>query len=274
MISFKTFLQEKDLDLVPFLHLCDRISSECGQFLKESQGKPLYRGARVVAGNSQIPLELPHPKGRSPKDSNPGFNLFYNAGMQMIMGIPEIRKQIVYATGATKLAKSFGFLYFFFPKDGYKFLYAGSINDSYVDSDGIYISLSNALTDAGCPINRYHTEQMFDHLVSLGITPADIAANSVETRNKLNAYYTSEYEDEYSEGGKLGEVLAKCLKDTFEALNYKTTDLHKAITSLNEVGFYESDGYYMLPLDSVRKHFPDEELPLGADVYERLLTLL
>lgn len=275
MITFKQFINESSTEM-ELLDICKRITTECGQFLSSVDNLPLMRGLSLVMGRTHPPQEISQPVNRPPKDSEDGFNLLFNAGIESVHGIKEIRRKTLYATGSALQARQYGNITFVFPKDGFKFMYSPIIQDSYEESDDLNVRLADILSEAGAPMNRYEISRIFTYLANEEVTPDDLLRwSGIDA--ELDAFYDNKIAGAYDPTAKLSAVFKDCLTKTFKELDYRTTDIHKAVASKNEISFYESDGYYLVPITSIRKHFselPSDELDTPVQCYAKLLELL
>lgn len=275
MITFKQFINESSTEM-ELLEICKRITTECGQFLSSANNLPLMRGLSRFMARTHTPQEISQPVNRPPKDSEDGFNLLFNAGIEAVHNIKEIRRKTLYATGSPRQARQYGNIVFVFPKDGFKFLYSPVVEDSYEESDEMYVLMADKLSAAGSPMNRYELDQLFTFLSNEQITPEDLL-KSPSVPSELTAYYESEIGRAYEPTAKLGDVFRKCLYDTFKELDFRGTDLKKAISSKTEISFYESNGFYLVPLSAIRSHFSQlssDELDTSSQCYSKLLELL
>lgn len=276
MITFKQFINEnatgKQYSLT---EICKKISDECGEFLTQSGNLPLMRGLTATLGRGHPPQEIEQPVDRPPKDSDAGFNIFFNAGIQAVHKIREIRSKTLYATGSAIQARQYGNIMYVFPKDGFKFLYSASVEDSYEDSSNLYVLLCDKLSAAGVPINKYEFGLLLKYLVSEGVTAEDLL-RSPRIPKMLDQYYDGEISNIYNPTIKMGDVFRKCLADTFKELDFRSDSIKNAISAKTEISFYQSEGYYLVPLQAIRNHFsdlPKEELDTPTQCYEKLLTL-
>jgi asparagine N-glycosylation enzyme membrane subunit Stt3 len=99
------------------------VAQECSQYLKESNGRPLYRSFNTHS--SPITDNLYKIKVRHKKATETALTEMYSNAL-----VPKLRERSVFTYGTLREAKEGEAQYYVFPKDGYKYLYSKEITDS------------------------------------------------------------------------------------------------------------------------------------------------
>ena len=192
------------------------IKNDCQQFLKESNGLPLYRGFSGIRGKEMIDGEhfyhIDFRDIRKPFVAHPVFFDAINSSMKRD-GFEATRANSDLFTGHQRTADLYGKLYVCFPLDGYKFTYSTKVNDYLND----FSRLSN---DAIYDLQEYIGK-------AEDIDPNDISGGIFEMMDN-NPYETGIWWWD-----KIGDT-------------YKKDDISLAIDSKNEVMVTGINGYYAL----------------------------
>lgn len=292
VITFKTFLNEQQELTYTFKEGLEVIKDHCGWFINESEGKPMFRGIpkmRIIAGevnhiNTTHISWTPHPVNRRPKDSEPAFNFIINSMIDAAFGVENIRRKSFFATGNKAQARTYGEIMFCIPKGTTKWMWSPDISDAYEDTSKLYEMLIKACHMTGLHSRKF--EEIFHELFqqyqfNTRIWVEDQGAGAERITNYvikgLGLEDISAFEDSTPY-----KVLLDGLEKTAKDLYFDTRNLADAITTGNEIMFYESGGYYLVP----EKVVAEEAERDGADVknsmdvastqkvYEYLLTKL
>ena len=264
-ITFKEFLSESsnfDYDSA-----CKKIKHDCEYFLKASRGNALFRGMRGISAEAGV-VYATAPKNRSPKDSESGFNLMFNTGFDLAFDYPTIRTSCLYATGSHNVARAYGSTYFVFPKGDFSFVYSPEYEDSYEDSHKMYSAISANMEDAlGHRLSAHVIETLFSALgfmttkalIKGGADFDAIVENTVKhvgnfEKEEFSAVIRTDFH----------KILLAALKKTFKE-DYKDSDnLERAIKLKHEIGFYEFEGYYSVPVKLVLQMLRNDKSELGT----------
>lgn len=261
MISFKTFLNEQQQRTYTFEEGLEAIKDHCSWFINESAGKPMFRGIpkkRVIAGkleniNTTKISWTPHPSDRKPKDSDPAFNFIMNSMIDAGFGIENIRRKSFFATGNKAQAIVYGEVMFCLPKGKPKWMWSPDISDAYEESSELYDRLIKA---SGLPdFTRQIYKSIFEKLcLSYGQSTRTWVNNENGDSERVTlsiAKDAMEHFEDIFAGASPYKILLSGLRDTAKDLYIDTKSLAAAITSGNEIMFYESDGYYLVPEETV-----------------------
>jgi hypothetical protein len=113
---------EEDVDDSEFVHLLERIKSECSDIfnLYKTSGKCFYSGRRSQAANGPIWFERATRTNRKPKDSED----YYHDILNLILakaGMVANRSNSIFVTARLQTARNYGKVYVIFPKNGFKY---------------------------------------------------------------------------------------------------------------------------------------------------------
>ena len=256
-MRFKQFIAENDgysLD-----QIAKEIKRNCKPFLDEANGEPLLRGIKAVSDiriNSQ-------PRNRLPKDSDPGFNFMFNAGVHLAFGIEAVRPKSFYATGAEQQARTFGPLNFIFPIGEFSYMWSITIEDSYEKSSHIYHKILDNLKVRG--FSSYYVELLFSYLADqyedytvwmneddektqqtiINVLRQNVAHDNEEGVESLAAVAVNK---------NFAQKLKAATKQSIKDLYLNNTDFHDALRSKNEIAITESGGYYSIPVATISDH--------------------
>lgn len=250
-MQFKQFLLEQDLTGASI----DLIKQKCQPFLETSKGSPLFRAVTRPIESISV---IPHPKSRPPRDSSPEFSFAFNSCIDATFDIVDIRQRSFFAVGSvTEAAKYAENLAFCFPCGDFKYIWSEEIQDSYVGDDGGLGFLADYIcTNLPKKYSKITTEVMvefFENLFSiigkngsstwihnldgLAETYTELAARACSGRSILKL--------------KHGDLVAVMKK--FGTEMYSDANLPLAIKSHNEIFFYESGGYVLVPFSAIVK---------------------
>ena len=107
------------------------IESNCSQFLKEWDGKPVYRG---INKNIKFELLTTHPN-RKPSNTLEDLQSVADMYFKRRFGWKCRSEHSLFGTGSIRTAETYGdgSLVVIFPLDGYKFVYSNNIKDFYTE---------------------------------------------------------------------------------------------------------------------------------------------
>lgn len=261
MISFKTFLNEQQELTYTFEEGLEVIKDHCSWFINESEGKPMLRGIpkmRVIAGeleniNTTKISWTPHPTDRRPKDSEPAFNFIMNSMIDAGFGIENIRRKSFFATGNRAQARTYGKVMFCLPKGKPKWMWSPDISDAYEDSSEIYDRLIKHSELGSLQRRKYET--IFSELHhTYGVYTHTWVSNEQGDSERVTLQAVKDTVDHYEDvfgSASPYKILLWGLRDTAKDLYVDTRNLAEAITTGNEIMFYESNGYYLVPEETV-----------------------
>lgn len=109
--------------------LVDTITKGCSQWLKESNGIPVYRGI-VNPPKTGVDKLMPR-TDRRPRDTNIDLHMAIDEGLNDRFGWKP-RSEGVFVTGDIKRANKYGFEHVIFPVNGYKYIWSPKVDDLYV----------------------------------------------------------------------------------------------------------------------------------------------
>ena len=255
--TFKSYLRESALEH----QLADVIKTSKPFLNAVAQDKilPIYRGLKNHSG----PItEIPHPVGRFPRDSGAWFNLLFNAGIDLALGVPNVRSGSVFATGGPSQAAMYGKLNLFIPKGNFEFIWAPEIHDSGVGMgrflEPVYNELNDRIQSSGLDFGG---DKPF-------ATQASIRAGFTKLETKIgtdSSYFVEELSllqftnfltdmntDTWSAKAKRDapHLLIDALKGAFKKL-YQNDNLAEAVKSRNEILFCKTDGYWVINLAAI-----------------------
>jgi hypothetical protein len=295
MITFKSFLLNEQQEMTfTFEEGLKAIKENCSWFLNESRGEPMFRGIgkirvdvnKVQRVNTDTISWTPQPFDRKPKDSSREFNFVFNSMLDAAYEIRDIRKRSFFATGDKSFAQAFGQVMFCFPKGKSKWAWSPHIIDSVEQQADIYETLVK-----NCSLKKADEEQLaiiFDKLNALYKSEptnwvhdltgdASEITEQVVKKTRLKGIFPSKDSDPY-------QVLRQGLKETGLELYLNCKRLPDAISSGNEIAFYESDGYYLIPetlvLEEIKKeeeknsNFKNRNFSLISQIYDYILFKL
>jgi hypothetical protein len=105
-----------------------QLKKDCQQFLKESDGQPLFRGSRSARKFKKYET-LDY---RSPTNSLNLDMILFNAYVERQWDIKNIRSHnSLFTTGSAEHAAYYGQVYLVFPCDGYEYIWSKEVTDLY-----------------------------------------------------------------------------------------------------------------------------------------------
>lgn len=244
-----------------FEQVIHNIKKNCQTYFERNPTTPIFRG---VSARYMRAGFTPHPAERPPRDSGKAFNFAFNAGYQLAHKVPSVRTRTVFATGDAAMTAEYGELGFFFPVGDFKYGWSADINDSY-DEEGEIMSRVGEhfkkMNDSTRPDAEY-IGQLFQDLAN-EITPA----SWVNNRNDEGEDMTLQVISDQTPNAWWGKVknaydkLAESLRVTFDTTYLDNADLEAAVKSGNEILFYRTGGYYMIPYSMVQEKMKEAGLP-------------
>lgn len=256
MQTFKKFLLENNT----YSHdeIIQAIKRDCQPYLSHtSADAPMYRGAHMPEAYAFSPPITNRPALHSAPSSTNFFNMMIYAGF----GIENIRSKTLFTTGSHHQARSYGPLYFAFPKGDFSILYSHKISDSLTSNSTLFnhfgLSLSKKLkTDES--IGDYLVYKLFGavHKDDLLYIFSDSKNGEKELHKILSESDPIKYEKIFK-NVKLFDVITAALKSTAqEYYNIATPkDVLAAIKDHSELFIYESEGLYMMSVPDVMMHY-------------------
>ena len=253
-MRFKQFITEatvKQPTKQPnFEKMMNLISVRCKPFLNAAKGHLLYRGMmkeRWVKGELQhLDLsklkQFEHPTGRKPRNSETPFNFMFNAGCEMAFGVENIREQSIFGSGNYFQAMVYGEVLLVFPIGKIKYISSRKIVDS-IETRKFLIDLTNRLEQPA-------KSGLMDAFGALAIkmTPHEWVLNPRQESGSNDAEFNY----------RLAHELRK-IYDEY----YDTSGLDKMLAKKNEILFYESDGYFALPISVVLTEMKNKGVPVS-----------
>lgn len=250
-MQFKQFLLEQDLTD----GAADLIKHKCQPFLEMSEGKPLFRAVTRPIESISV---IPHPKSRPPRDSGPEFSFTFNSCIDAAFNIADIRQRSFFAVGSvTEASKYATNLAFCFPCGDFKYIWSEEIQDSYVGDDGGLGFLADYVC-ANLPKKYFKITpeiivEFFENLFS--IISKGGSSTWVHNLDGLAETYTEQAARACSNRSilklKHNDLVAVMKK--FGTEMYTDGNLPQAIKSHNEIFFYESGGYILVPFSAIVK---------------------
>lgn len=203
----------------------ETIQKNCGQFLTDAPA-PLWRGAN---GSKMLIREMKTRTDRVPASSNAQFSRLLDDAIEKVVGF-RTRSEGTFATGKAHVARDYGGLYLFFPKDGYEFAWSPSINDLYTKFEvgwgNEYISAARQMLVSAA---RENGDEDYAQDIE-GWYDGDIVTQIIGQVSQGDT----------DVGQQIAELLAK---------DYTNKGLARAITSGNEIIF--TGNYYMVSTDAL-----------------------
>lgn len=280
-MRFKQFILENAMTLQ---QVAEIIKKECKPFL-EKKTLPIYRGVpRATISFNQ------HPHGRKPRDSDPTFNFMFNAAFKEAFNVNSVRTQSIFSTGNAAVTAEYGEPCFFFPVGDFKFGWSKFFIDSFENASHIdkriaayYIEHSNVKKNndeyAFTSTAIVMINELFQEL-ALIMTPQEWCNNigdraedaTIALGFKLNKLHAHNFFAE----DKVYYTLRAALKHVFEECYSNNENLAKAAESRNEIFFYKTEGYYLVPAEIVMAQYKKEkgERPTRNDAYDYLIDLI
>lgn len=275
MVSFKQFIVEREG--MPFDELVSQIKKKCQPFLSENISAPLFRGININHLKAGYTV---HPQGRKPADSDAKLNFMFNAGFQITYGVPSIRTRTVFATGSFQNADQFGAPAFFFPSGEYRFAWSPYIFDSHMQDDSIWEMLAAEFKELSKdmfePDHGKWKESLQKLFERLEIQPHKWVRgddDAVRMTEQIAKYYFSLQVGNLKGFGGFHQLLDEALGRTFERLYVDDMNLEGAVKSHSEIFFYQTDGYYLVPID-LAAEVMNERNPTTKAIYDWLLEQL
>lgn len=267
-MRFKQYLNENS-NITSIQDFISVALKDCGPFLKESRGLPLFRGMRTIRNPVTF---IEHPKDRKPRDSEPEFNWAFNAMIDIALGIPEIRKKSIFITGSKEIAEDYGQAYFVFIKGDLHYLWSPQIIDSYDQADRIYTKINDAITRF-TKMNLSILHSILDMLakkISIRdwIRNTD-SAGKMATKEITKDIYAIRNEDIY---GPMVAAFSKTGKEL-----YVEDGLDSAAIKEHEIFVYESEGYYLVSIESTREYLHSIGISVSRDaneIHEKLIRTI
>lgn len=258
-MRFKQFIIEKELDLVS---KCNIIKSKCSQFINEAGNYPAYRGQKQYSFENNTHLE------RKQKDLRLNSTNLFNLYAEEKFNIEKIRtKNAAFSSGYFKEVNLYGDIFFFFPEDGYHYVWSPLVRDFLGREDIIW--------------NKIYSE-----------TLAKLSSNSETTTEEILKLFTKfnqelktsnfltvkdiKNDNFILEGKNVYDIIKPFMIDVFEDLEYKNTNLKQALDSGVEL-IFTTKKYFLISVDEVDKYY---ELNLvddneGFEIrYKNLIGLL
>jgi hypothetical protein len=260
-MKFSQFLLEQELTDAMQL-----IKQNCQPFLTLSNGKPLYRS--VTRPIEEISI-IPHPKNRRPRDSSPEFSFAFNCAIDSAFGVSDIRQRSFFATGSVAEASKYATnLAFCFPCGNFEWAWSPKIQDSYVGVDGGLEFLAQTILDFW-PTRKpkFSTLELIDFFENLFAAIGSVSSsNWVHNLDGMAEQYTETAARNCSDRN----ILKMKHADLIHAMKRFALDYYKnneslpdAIRSRNEIFFYDSDGYILVPFSNIHPESARNPVPVS-----------
>lgn len=227
MQTFKQFLSEGNVTD----NLEDAIATirrSCSEFLKLNT-QPLWRGMNI---NSTLLQDFKSPVDRRPTGSSRELSRLLDRAIERKVGFKS-RSEGTFTTSVASVARDYGQLCLFFPKDGFQFAWSPAVKDLYTSfedggSNDDFVEMArNLLSDEA---RDGGDEDMAEEI--LGWDDGDVIAQVMGTLSDTD----------------IGEELA-----TYMAKDYKNTDLTAASRSKCEISF--NGDYYLVNVKTLEGKF-------------------
>lgn len=262
-MKFKTFLLQEDSEIT-FEEAIRSIAKKCKPFLNESEDHPLFRGIALskVTRDGYTTFEnkilfTQQPEDRQPRDSTLNFNILFDAMIDCVFGIKNIRTHSVFASGNSAIAGGYGTEHIIFPAGEFKYIWSPKINDSVSDTSDMLQKIARFGSQHGFHLSAIAMRTMWNKIPSS--SEPYYASEWVEGGKTIVNHTQSAYQ--YSTDG-LGEdteeSIHQMIKDgmfMYGSKFYKSTNLPHAISSGHEILIHESKGYYSLPIKIVLNEY-------------------
>ena len=258
-ITFKEFLFEDTGDLDS---ICDSIKKDCQIFLNDTH-YPLMRGIKNPKDGDGMPQNIPLFNKRSIRmdrkprnsDSDPFFNWSFNASIEKLYSIKNIRQSGLFTTGYEKFALYYGGIGFIFPIGKYNFIWGKEVEDSYEDVP----SLLKMMRDQGIQTKKAATlDKYFQTLINVENYDFDVIKNpqirDPDLKNLVMGIHT--------------HFLDEMTKDLGYTLNQ---DLDMAIQAMKEIIFAGPMDYYIIGANNLAKALGMRKTADIDDIYSKFL---
>jgi hypothetical protein len=280
MMNFKDFINEEVGELPHnFDQLLRVIKNKCSHFVS-STDKPLLRGVTQdnkinKLNNFFIIDELK--QNRRPRDSfdDHTFNFYFNLGIESLIGEPNIRHRSLFTTGDVSVSTFYGQTFFVFPQNGYDFIGASKITDSYKN-------LQELSVDVMAELRKHKSDAVMDiYNFMNGFKAADIFRQKGQITLK-------EFEGLTNKQSRI--ILEKSLEHLFKSkYHYKhNTNLNSLIESGSEILFFNTPRAILVNATKLREALirnvdlvPAKNkakfisgAPMLINVYDALLTMI
>ncbi len=255
MQTFKQFLKESQIN--SFDELVEELKLKCNPFFSLNIKDPIYRGVPSHYLHD-LPLFVKHPESRSPRDSSLGFNFMFNAGIELALGIPDVRKTSVFVTPESIDAAAYGELCFFIPKGEFRFIWSKFVSDSYVEESGFVEAIAEKLSDYDeiKSMNRSTLLELINYIF-LVLQKTSKSSQWIKNGESKTIIAVEEAMDRYKVELKtewFHEKLITALQESFTTF-YKDAgeeNLSEAASRKNEILFYQTEGFFAVPVSFVR----------------------
>lgn len=234
-VSFKRYInetlmssQEKFVD--KFTKTLLQLKKDCQEFLKESDGLPLFRGARSERSFKKYPTR----EYRSPTNSLNLDMILFNAYVERKWDIKNIRsRHSLFTSGSAEHATYYGDVYLVFPCDGYEYLWSSNVTDLYD---------TWALKDIA--IDEDNEKQIIKAIENLTVKMSKdgMLSHKMPTLDIIEKQYSKEY-----------DIIRQPLHDSLYDLDFETRRLPEAISSGNEIVF-QTKYYYSLDAEDMMEY--------------------
>lgn len=267
-MRFKEFLLEREYEKLE--EAVEKVRANCKPFLKAAKGKPLFRGigkwqaegTTLKHVSDELGRYTSHPTTRAPKDSSnqPDFNFCFDAGCELAFNVKDIRKTTVFAASHPGLAATFGNVFLFFPVGEFKFLYSSIIHDSFESAGRFREEIAESMDKWRLKSSNIRNAMS---VVAKDIEPHAWVENDGIERTARAFNIPQDEQIEFY------DTLKHSLQHTYRYFYKNDQNLQAAIDSRNEILFYETHGYYALPLKlfsmEMERRSIDHEKPRRAD---------
>lgn len=259
-MRFKQFINESSFE--NYEEMVGLIRRNCQQFLKESDGLPLYRGYKG-SGNF---LQQKNPVYRTPVDSSWADNNLFNMYIQAAFDIPHARQTAIFATGNYVFASSYGSVYYVFPFDNYEYIWAPKIKDSFTKHDSLltlfidyFLEYTDDMASAPAVKNWFKTigEQWDSSEINTFFNDKQRGQRMLNDLN-INIWRATNQTVEIS-NYDVYDIMIKSLAKVAKYYYEDNVDLANAIARGVEILFHKTNGVYLLNVDFVKKRFNNVE---------------
>jgi hypothetical protein len=227
MQTFKQFLSEGNVTD----NLEDAITTirrSCSEFLKLNT-QPLWRGMNI---SSTLLQDFKTPVDRRPTSSSRELSRLLDRAIERKVGFKS-RSEGTFVTASERVARDYGQLCLFFPKNGFQYAWSPAVRDLYTafedgGSNDDFVEKARGLLIDEARANG--DEDMAEEI--LGWDDGDVIAQVMGTLSDSD----------------IGEELA-----TYMAKDYKNTDLAAASRSKCEISF--NGDYYLVNVKTLKNKF-------------------
>jgi len=242
-VRFREYLLE---DSAKLESVFKKIAENCKQFLDMSHDCPIYRGL----GRSSPAKFIRTPVNRESTDLSDELTFLMDTIIFDKFEIQNIRSKCFFGTGDEEMAAGYGYPYYIFPTNGFKFVWSPEIHDPYDQFiSTILIHFAEKLKEHGFKIDADDLEEIlgFSDMTSSIKYAKD---PSILLRKPLEEIIEKLFLPFLINGNldRTVNLFSQTLFELGDSLKYSNMDLDSAIKSGVEIMFVGCRGYYTVPV--------------------------